>query len=403
MACQNSRGGRREVLKEAKSTDQYLVHILEVVGNAIVGGVEKYVETIVQHLPSHGFKVTCVTPYESEITAKLRELGSPVYVVQMFEDPPWRSIQFVSELIRHQNVDLVHAHLAKGQVLAGLAGCLTGRPFVMTVHGMDISSWELGIFHTAHAHLNVVCQLAYAQALSLGVPEERVNMIPNGVDMEMFRPNPNGAHLRNLLHIPLDVPLVGFVGRLAPEKGPDLFLQVAQFIHRSHPQTHFVMVGDGAMLDELKEAARVAGLQDHLHLPGSLDNMHLVYPAFDVLVQTSRVEGMPFSLLEGMACGLPVVAMNAGGVNEIVEERTTGILTLVGDWAGVGRAVIRLIDDPALRAKMGAAARQRTEKHFDINRMMIQLAQQFRSLLPSPAQREQHQDELQTSAHQHNR
>ena len=127
-------------MNEEKTDDQHLFHILEVVGNAIVGGVEKYVQAIVQHLPSHGFKVTCVTPYESEITAKLRELGSPVYVVQMSEDPPWRSIQFLAELIRHQNIDLLHAHLPKSHMLAGLAGCLTGRPVVMTVHGMDISS-----------------------------------------------------------------------------------------------------------------------------------------------------------------------------------------------------------------------------------------------------------------------
>lgn len=376
-------------MKEPKNRDRYLVHVLEVVGNAIVGGVENYVDAIVQHLPSHGFKVTCVTPYESEITARLREAGSPVYVVHMAEDPPWRSIQFISELIHHQDIDLVHAHLPKAHMLAGLAGCLTGRPVVMTVHGMDIPSWELGIFRTTHAHMNVVCQLAYAQALSLGVPLDRVHMIPNGVDLKTYRPNRKETHLRSLLNIPVEAPLVGFVGRLSHEKGPDMFVQLAEFVHRSYPQSHFVMVGDGPMRSELLDAARKAGLKDHLHLPGSLEQMHLVYPAFDVLAQTSRVEGLPFSLLEGMACGLPVAAMDAGGVNEIVEVGTTGFLSAIGDWAGLGRAVIRLIDDPTLRAKMGAAARRRAEKHFDVNSMIIQLAQQFRSLLQPAPQKEQ--------------
>lgn len=372
-------------MKEPEIQDQYMVHILEVVGNAIVGGVEKYVDAIVRHLPSHGFKVTCVTPYESEITARLRESGSPVYVVHMADDPPWRSVQFISELIRHQNIGLVHAHLPNAHMLAGLAGSLTGRPMVMTVHGMDISSWELGIFRTTHAYMNVVCQLAYAQALSLGVPLDRVTIIPNGVDLKTYRPNRKDTHLRSLLGIPMDATVVGFVGRLAPVKGPDMFVQLAEFVHRSHPHTHFVMVGDGPLRSELEETVRKAGLQDQLHMPGSLDQMHLVYPAFDVLVQTSRIEGMPFSLLEGMACGLPVAAMSAGGVNEIVEVGTTGFLSAIGDWAGLGDAVTRLIDDPSLRAKMGVAARRRVEKHFDLNGMILQLAQQFRNLLPPVA------------------
>jgi glycosyltransferase involved in cell wall biosynthesis len=140
------------------------------------------------------------------------------------------------------------------------------------------------------------------------------------------------------------------------------------------------------MRDEVKQAAREVGLQDHLHLAGSLDQMHLVYPAFDMLVQTSRVEGLPFSLLEGMACGLPVAAMNAGGVNEIIEVGTTGFLSAIADWAGLGSAAIRLIDDPALRVKMGAAARRRVEKHFDLNQMILRIAQQFRDLLQSTPQ-----------------
>ena len=386
-------------MKEAETPDEHLTHVLEMVGNAILGGVEKYVESIVRHLPSQGFKITCVTPYESEITARLRELGSPVYVVPMADDPPWRSVQFISELIRHHDIDLVHSHLPKAHVLAGLAGCLTGRPVVMTIHGMDISSWELGICRTTHAHMDVVCQLAYAQALSLGVPVDRLNMIPNGVDLKTFQPSCKETHLRNQLNIPMEAPLIGFVGRLAPEKGPDMFVKVAASIHRSHPQVHFVMVGDGAMLGELQEAAQEAGLQDNLHLPGSLDHMHLVYPAFDMLVQTSRVEGMPLSLLEGMACGLPVVAMNAGGVNEIVEMGTTGFVLPVGDWAGSRDAVLRLIDDPALRDKMGAAARRRVEKQFDLNGMIMQLARQFRSLLVPLTGEDQRPEAVQTSAH----
>lgn len=356
-------------------------HILEISGNAIVGGVERTIHNLARGLPAHGFKVTCVSPYESAVTAMLREQGSPVYVTHMDDDPPWRSVQFLTELIRHQQIDLIHAHMPKAQVLGGLAGCLTGTPVVMTIHGMDISSWELGILRTTGAHLTVVCQAAYAQALALGIPDERLHLIPNGVDLAAFRPQRSGGNFRKSLNIPADAPLVGFVGRLSFEKGPDMFLQLAQHIHRQDPSAHFAMVGDGPMRAELAEAAAAAGLEGSLHLAGVWPDMPAVYPAFDILVQTSRVEGMPLTLLEAMASGVPVAAMNAGGVAEIVEVGTTGFLAAVGDWAGLGQAVLKLIADPALKAQFALAARRRVEQKFDLNACLARLADEFRTLL----------------------
>ncbi|HEX2980497.1 MAG TPA: glycosyltransferase family 4 protein, partial [Anaerolineaceae bacterium] len=85
------------------------IHVLEIIGNAIVGGMENYVFNLAGHLPEHGFKLTCLAPYESAYTASLRSLGCEVYVTPMHVDVPWRSIQFTTELIRQKHIDLVHA------------------------------------------------------------------------------------------------------------------------------------------------------------------------------------------------------------------------------------------------------------------------------------------------------
>lgn len=359
----------------------YPHHILEIVGNAIVGGVEQYVHNLAQHLPDLGFKVTCVAPYESAVTARLRDLGSMVYVTQMDDNPPWRSIQFLTELVRHQGIEVIHTHLPKAQVLGGLVGCLTNTPVITTIHGMDITSWELGIARTTGARLTVVCQAAYAQALGLGVSEDHVVMIPNGVDLRRYRPQLSGANFRKTVGLPAEAPVIGWVGRLAFEKGPDFFFQLAQHVSRLHPEAHFVMAGDGHLRAELAEKIEKAGLQDRIHLAGVWTNMREVYPAFDILVQTSRVEGMPFSLLEAMACGLPVAAMNAGGVGEIVEVGTTGYLAAIGDWAGLGDAVSKLLDEPVLRKQMGVEARRRAEQYFDLKHSLKLLAQEFHTLI----------------------
>ncbi|MBE7549550.1 MAG: glycosyltransferase [Anaerolineales bacterium] len=358
--------------KNNGSAKKDTLHVLEVLGNAIVGGMEIYVRNLIRLLPSDLFRITCLCPYETEYTASLRQLGCHVFVTSMQEDPPWRSIQTAVEIIRNQQIDLVHAHLPKAHVLGGLAGCLTRTPVVATIHGMSMTTQELGISRTTGTNLLVVCQEAYIQALTMGVPPDRVTLIPNGVDLDTFVPDRSGHALREAIGVPLNVPLVGFVGRLAHEKGPDQFIRAAEYVHQQRPDVHFVLVGEGPMRQELTDMIQAMGLTDRVHLAGLWAEPWQVYPALDIVAQTSRVEGMPFSLLEGMACGRPVVAIAVGGVVELVEVGTTGQLVGPGDWQAVGDWLLELLADPVRLEAMGRAARERVEERFDL-RTSIQM------------------------------
>jgi glycosyltransferase involved in cell wall biosynthesis len=376
------------MLTQAENSDDSQIHILEIAGNSIVGGMEKYVYNMVQGLPPAYFKVTVLTLFESPFTASLRQLGADVYITNMDNDPPWRSIQFTTELIRHLQVDLVHAHLPRAHVLGGISARLTGIPIVATVHGMDITTQELGICRTTGSHLTVVCHEAFSQALALGLPADRLTLIPNGVDLKSFCANRTGISFRKAMHISLNTPLIGFVGRLAWEKGPDLFFQVAEQIHTRMPEAHFVIVGEGPMEDELCEMVHKARMEDVFHLAGLWTNTWEVYPAFDILVQTSRVEGMPFALLEGMACGKPVAAMGVGGVPEIIEVGTTGILSASGDWGGLADGIVKLLADPERMKQMSHAARKRAEDNFDLQDSIRLMASLFYQMLGRKAPQE---------------
>lgn len=342
------------------------VHVLEVLGNAIVGGMESYVCNLVERLPADRFKVTCLCPYESEVTATLRRLGCEVFVTFMAEDPLWRSIQTAVEIIRHQHIDVIHAHLPKAHVLAGIAGSLTQTPVVATVHGMEITTEDFSISRTCHSHLVVVCHQGRNQALALGMPPEDVTLIPNGVDLEKFVPLTAGNSLRSAFDVPPEAPLIGFVGRLDWVKGPDQFVRAVEVVHKKRPDAHFVLVGRGPMENELVTLIDHLGLGDCIHVAGLRTDTWNIYPALDVLVQTSRVEGMPLVLLEAMACGCPIVAMGVGGVLELVEVYSTGLLAAPGDWEGVGSALLALLAEPAQMKQMGQAARRRAEQHFNL-------------------------------------
>jgi glycosyltransferase involved in cell wall biosynthesis len=376
-----------QTMNAKEEGEEPLIRVLEVAGNAIVGGMERYVYNLARHLPEHRFKITCLTPYESPFTASLRELGSDVYITAMGDDPVWRSIQFTAELVNQLQIDLIHAHLPRAQMLAGLVGKITNIPVVATIHGMDISSLEIGICRLTGSHLTVVCQEAYSQALAVGVPEERLTLIPNGVDTKTFAPSTNRDWLRKKLGISEDAPLVGFVGRLAWEKGPDQFVQMAEYIHRLRPDVHFVIIGEGPMEEEIDDLIKRARMKAYIHRTGLLEKTWEVFSALDVLALPSRVEGMPFAILEAMSCGIPVAAMAVGGVAEIIEVGTTGYLSASGDWAGLGDAVMKTLAEPERRKAMGRAGRNRVETLFDLRRTTRLTVNLFRKLVTEHASR----------------
>ncbi|MCW3109737.1 MAG: glycosyltransferase family 1 protein [Segetibacter sp.] len=343
------------------------VHVLEVIGNASMGGMESYIKNFIAHLPRDQFRVTCICPYESPFTASLRQLGiEDVFITPIEDDPAWRSIQLTVEVARLHQIDVLHAHMPKAHVLSGLAGCLVHKPVVATVHGMNVTSHELGITRAVGSHLITNCQEAYTQALAMGVPAERVALVRNGVDTAIFTPDSTGDELRDAIDVSQGTPLVGFVGRLEHEKGPDLFLRAAQYVHHLRPDVHFVIIGEGGMRGHLSDMCIQLRLDRQVHFVGWWMNTAGIYPALDLLVHTSRSDGTSLVLLEAMSCACPTVGLAVGGVREIIENESTGLLAGAGDWEGVGIRIIQLLKQPERLRTMGAAARARVEKHFDV-------------------------------------
>ena len=343
------------------------VNILEVIGNASVGGMENYIKSFIAHLPPDQFNITCICPYESPFTASLRKLGvEEVYITPIADDPSWRSIQLTVEVARLHHIDVLHAHMPKAHILAGLAGCLINKPVVATLHGMNVSSHDLGAHRALGSHLITNCQEAFTQALAMGVAADRVCLVRNGVDTSVFTAGRCEDELRKAINVPPGTPLVGFVGRLDHEKGPDLFLRAAEYVHHQRPDVHFVMIGNGSMREHLGIMCANMRLEQQVHFAGWYTNTAHVYPALDLLVHTSRSDGTSLVLLEAMSCGCPTIGLAVGGVPEIIENGSTGLLAGAGDWEGVGTRIIQLLDQPELMKSMGANAHSRIKQYFDL-------------------------------------
>lgn len=360
------------------------INVLEVIGNAIVGGMETYVTRLLEHLPADRFSVMALCPYESPFTDKLRELDAEVLVAPMPEDPLWSSIQLGCTLVRTRAIDVLHAHLSNAHVLAGIIGRITGTPVLATIHGRQLSTLDVEIHRMTGTHLSVVCKHAYFHAMGLGVHPSQLHCIANGVDTHRFAPlSGRSASLRARWHVPPSAPLVGFVGRLSPEKGPEVFLRVARVMQHLAPDVHFAMVGDGPMRAELVRFIEQFELQDRVHLVGLHDDMPQVYAELDVLLSTSHTEAMPFALMEAMACGVPVIGTRVGGVPDLIQQGQTGWLISPGADQEAAQRLNALLASAPERARMGRLARLRCVQGFSGEASCAAMASLFSSLAPT--------------------
>lgn len=359
------------------------INILEIIGASIVGGMETYVLRLLERLPQDTFRVTCLCVAEGKLTSQLRDIGCTVHITPITDEPDWQSILLGASLVRADAIDVIHAHLPNGHSLAGILSRLTDTPAIATIHGRYLSMRDFEVHRLMNTHISVVSKTAYFQALTLGVPSTKLRFIPNGIDTKIFQPAPKSNYLHSLIKIPPETSLVGFIGRLSPEKGPEMFIRMARITHKKLKNCHFVLVGEGPMRGELQNEIDEHDLTGHVHMVGLQRDMTKIYPCLDLVVSTSYSEAMPLVIVEAMASGLPVVATNVGGVVDIVEVGDTGLLKQPGDTEGLANDVVTLMTSNSTRMRMGEAARKRAEEKFDLSDSVAQTAQLLRSLTQS--------------------
>lgn len=311
-------------------------------------------------------------PFEAE----LRELGAPVTGLgaRNLRDPA--AFRRLLRLLREGRFDLVHAHLAYASLWGLLAGRLTGRPVVLTLHvrppDAPLRSRE-GVRRrllVAAANRWAGRVLAVSGAVrdawaAVGLRRDRIAVVHNGVEVAPTGAGPEaGGAVRRELGLAADTPLVVAVSVLRRGKGLDVLLEAVPAVLAAHPGARFVVVGDGPDRRRLEERAAAAGLGEAVAWAGFRRDVPAFLGAADLFVLPSRDDAFPTVLLEAAAGGVAVVASRAGGVPEIVEDGATGLLVPPGDPEALARAVSALLADPAARRSLGRAGRLRAEERF---------------------------------------
>jgi glycosyltransferase involved in cell wall biosynthesis len=289
--------------------------------------------------------------------------------------------------------DVIHAHwLLPNAVPAALVAWSVRLPLVVSLHGSDVYLAErfwpttplAGLAFRAAAAVTACSRDLYLRGLRLGAPAQASHIVPYGINPAEFRPD---AQARSIVHAELDVPeatpLVLALGRLVYKKGFHVLLDSWPHVLARHPHAVLVLVGYGDLRDSLEQQAARLGIAQQVRFTGQLDRRRAAtyLAASDVftlpIVRDQGTDGLPNTLLEAMGAGRPVVASRVAGVPDVLTHGEHGLTVPERDPPALAAAIVRLLDDPALAGRLGAAARQRIEHKLTWNHTAARFEQIF--------------------------
>jgi L-malate glycosyltransferase len=337
-------------------------------------GGQNQVLVTVMGLRALGHRATLIAHPGGELRQRVKEgldLIPLAPTTEMDLGAAWR----LSRLIKRLKPDIVHAHDPHGVAMAALALSMSTQlakpPLVAArrvdfhLRGSALSRWK---------YRQVDCFICVSEAirsmlLTDGVPAARAVVVNEGIDLERVDAAPP-ARLHEELWLPHHAPIVGNVAALVPHKGQRHLIEAAALVIRQVPDARFVIAGEGELRGALERQIRERRLEKHVMLLGFRPDVLSLHKTFDVFVMSSVTEGLGTSLLDAMACGKPVVATEAGGIPEVVEHGRTGLLVPPRDHAAMAGAIVRLLNDAALRHQMGAAGLVTVYQRFSVERMV---------------------------------
>jgi glycosyltransferase involved in cell wall biosynthesis len=213
------------------------------------------------------------------------------------------------------------------------------------------------------------------------IPARALSVVYNGVDMTQFAPQADRAAAREELGLAADNVVIGSVGRLSADKGgQDVLIRAVAEVRQAHPEVRLVFVGDGPLRVGLEALVSELGLGEVVRFTGQRADVARLLGAFDIFVLPSLREALPIAVIEAMAVRLPVVAARIGGIPEVVEDGGTGCLVPPGDVAALAAVLERLVGDPALVARLGAAGQARVQAQFTVEQMVRRVEHLYEEL-----------------------
>ena len=378
------------------------IKILYIIKSGDFGGVQSHLINLIEHLDHALFDITVCLP-SGPVARRLKALHVRLiyldfirYTINLFSDIS--SFFKLLGIIKSGNYVIVHAHSSKPGLFGRLAAKILGVPIIIytphlfhfrdSFHFLKKKSFMLLETWLSRVVTDMVISVSdHARRLAIQnkiINKDKIVTIANGINPLPFERQGNSVRRRkrNEFGISDKAVVIGMVARLMPQKAPEDFLQAAaRVLDKYENNVCFILVGKGNLKQQIQDLQKELNLARYLYLTGSRDDVPELLNMFDLFVITSLWEGLPITILEAMACSLPVIASDIPGNNEIVMHGETGFLYPKGDIEALSEKIIKLVDDPVARATMGKLGKMRFEEHFLASQMAKRTEKLYLELL----------------------
>lgn len=372
------------------------INILYVIDTLFIGGAEQHVAMLCRHINKEKFHVVACTLFSrnlSQVEPFAVQIGKMGIRVERLGLTTWRDVYTFKKylsLIDEEKIDIVHAHT----VPADFWGCLIARAFkhrktIVTLHGLDskktfISKLQYKILNLCLTDRIIACSnLLKNIAINENfASSDKIEVIPNQVDITVFNPGKKGEKIRTEYNISNDTVIIGSIGRFIKRKGFEICLQVFAEVKKRHPRSKFILCGYGEEEGFYRTTAKDLNIESNVIFTGPRMDVNEVMAAIDILLFTPLCsEGFGKVLIEAMASGKPVVASNVYPTPEIVIDGRTGFLPFPEkpletmekvDVDPFVKKILYLIENNEIRKTMGLEGRRIVEEKYSTKVVMKQ-------------------------------
>ena len=340
------------------------------------GGAEQVISNLAASLDSAKYRGVLCVFRPGWLQERTHSRGISTYVIPTQGMTDWRWACRFRNLLKDEQVDLIHAHEFDANVQGAAVAAYLGIPFVATVHGKHYF-WEKLRRRLAYRWVSrQASMVAVSEDLkrfivqNVGIDSTRITVLYNGVDVPLAPDPADIETCRREMNLPEIDRVIGVVGNLYPVKGHQYLIDAIPAVLERYPNTSFVFAGRGHLESDLKQQVNRLGLDKRVHFLGLRQDIPRILALLDVFVLPSLSEGLSMAILEAMMAGKPVIATRVGGNPEIVLDGETGFLVPPKDSHALGESLIALLKNRQLAVQFSEKGRRRAEVQFSLQTMV---------------------------------
>lgn len=377
-------------MSKSEKTEPFKVLYLDSV--SVIGGAEISLLTLLKNLNRKMFDPLVILPERGMLCDRVQALNIelkllPLNKINIRNPMPYlKTVWSLVKILRNHKIDILHCNMDICNQYGMIAAKLVGIPVVThTRNILGKRAFRRMFLRGADVLIanSRICAESYSQYVSKG---QRVDVIYNAVDTGQFHPE-GRCDLKSRFNIRNGEFVIGQIAQITPNKGQDVFIRALAQAVETHPNIRALIVGDTVIdnsdwfLDELKQLVKELDLVDKIVFTGFVEDIVDVYRCLDLVVLPSKSEGFGRTIAEAMAMTKPVIASRVGGLQELVLDGETGILTPPEDSNAFAEAILRMIEDRKLASELGINGRRRVEEKFSIEDSVKKTEQVYMSLL----------------------